>query len=144
MVSRLLVLTAGKGEQGRVIAGVGGLQGGDVGLPRRTGIDQVAAAPGETGLTQPHDQQIGEQARMPPIAIGERVNGDQAVMQADGDLVRRQAGVFDLIAHVVEQLSQFDADSEPVDADVLVFNSPCVVMWRGSRLASSSGSSGSS
>ena len=41
-------------------------------------------------------------------------------MQADGDLVRQHAGVFGLIAHFVEQLPQFDADSEPVDADVLV------------------------
>ena len=42
------------------------------------------------------------------------------VMQADGDLVRQHAGVFDLIAHFIEQLPPFDADSEPVDADVLV------------------------
>ncbi len=32
------------------------------------------------------------------------------VMQADGDLVRQHAGVFDLIAHFVEQVPQFDAD----------------------------------
>ena len=43
-----------------------------------------------------------DQPGMTTVAVGERVNGDQAVMEARGDFVGRIAGVFDLRSNIAQ------------------------------------------
>ena len=57
---------------------------------------------------------------MASIAIGKGVDDDQAMMEADGNFIRRIGGMLYLIADVIEQILQFDTDLEPIDADVFV------------------------
>jgi len=40
---------------------------------------------------------------MAPVAIGEWMDGDQAVMEAHGDFVGRIAGVLNLVMNVIQQ-----------------------------------------
>lgn len=111
---------SGEGKQGGVVAGVGGLQCGDIGFSRGTGIDQVAAAPGEARLPKTLNQQIGHQARVAAVAIRKGMDGDQTVMETHGDFIGWLAGVFDLVVSVVQQLFQFNTDLEPIHTDVFV------------------------
>lgn len=57
---------------------------------------------------------------MAPVAVGKGVDGDEAVVEADGDFIGWKSGVVDLVAYVVEQFLEFNADVQPIDADILV------------------------
>ena len=57
---------------------------------------------------------------MTAVAVGKGVDGDEAVVEADGDFIGWKGGVVDLVAHVVEQFFELNADVQPIDTDVLV------------------------
>ena len=97
---------SGKGEQRGVVPGVGRLQGGDISLPHRcgineAGIDEAAATPGETKLPQSLDDQIGHQAGVAAVTVRKKMDGDHAMMKAHRNFVGRKGGVLDLVLNVV-------------------------------------------
>ena len=53
-----------------------------------------------------------------PLPFGKRVNRDQPVMQADGNLVRRECSVFNPVTSVVKSHSEFDGDPQRFVTDV--------------------------
>ena len=89
---------------------VGGLQGGDIALAHRAGIAQTLASPRKPLTPEPHHQKIRHQAGVTAVAVRERVNLHQPVMEAHRDLVGRIGLVFDPRFGVVEQLAQGDGN----------------------------------
>jgi len=85
---------------------VGGLQGGDITLAHRAGILHIRASPRKPLTPEPHHQKIRHEAGVAAVAIRERMNLHQPVMEADRDLVRWICLVLDPRLGVVKQLAQ--------------------------------------
>jgi len=66
---------------------VRGPQRGDIALAGLPFVDEPSAAPAERRLPQLSEQEVGRQPRMPPVAVRETVNLDEAVMKARRDFV---------------------------------------------------------
>jgi hypothetical protein len=75
------------------------------GLP---GIDKVGTTPAEARLPDVNKQQIGGQARVPAIAVGEGMNLYQTVKKANRDFIRTVAFIVDPEPAIIEELAQFD------------------------------------
>src|SRR5580692_478211 len=89
---------------------VGGPQGGDMTLPHRTRILQIRASPRKPLTPEPHYQKIRHEAGVAAVAIRERMNLHQPVMEAHRDLVGRIRPVLDPRPGVVKQLAQRDGN----------------------------------
>ena len=85
---------------------IGGPQGSQVGLPCRARLIEAVAAPGEGRDAELATDQIGGEAGMAPIAIGEGMDQHQAMVIARGQLVRRVGLVGQPIIHVIQKLPQ--------------------------------------
>ena len=110
-----------KGEQRREIPSVRRLQRRHIVGPCVSDIDKVESAPGEGRSAKPLGQQIRRQARVSAIAVREDVDGDQLVMEIDGDLVRILRAGVNLGADVSKQLDQMVAQRPPVVAADVAF-----------------------
>jgi hypothetical protein len=88
--------------------------------PGLVGIDQAGAAPGAAGPAEAHREQVGHQPRVASFAIGKWQDGDKATVEADEKFIGGKTAVFDLVTRIIEQLRQCEADSEPIDSDVIV------------------------
>ena len=112
--------TTRKRDKRTAIAGVRRLQRSDIAAARFVGVGNAAAAPRESSLAEAFYEHIGHQAGVTAVTVGERVDRNQAVMEAHHRFVRWIGGVVDLVADIVKQLAQRNADRQPIDADVLV------------------------
>lgn len=85
---------------------VGGAEGLYITPPRIAAAGEVGTAPGERRAAEPDGEDIRDRPRRPSVAVRERVDRDDPVMQAHGDLV----GWIGLILHpvlgIVERLAQ--------------------------------------
>src|ERR1700678_1393391 len=98
----LFTLGAGEFQDGAEVAGIGGAQSLDVTAPEFSRVDGAHTAPGECRPELPLNQDIRHDARMTAIAVGKRMNPNQAVVKADGDFVRREGLVVKPVTHVPE------------------------------------------
>src|ERR1022692_896039 len=83
--------------------------------PRRDRVD--SPSPRKPFTAELHRQQIGQQAGVPAIAVRERVNLHQPVMEAQRDFIGWIRFVFDPCLGVVKQLAQH------------YWNLPVIVGW---------------
>ena len=93
-------------------------QRGDVGLPRNLRFDKIGPTPSEARQAELDGEQVGGQPRVASIAVGERMNRDQPMVEAHGDLGGSEGLVANPVAHIVEQLMQFRTNAVSVDPDI--------------------------
>ena len=105
-------------QQRAEIATIGRAQGGEVAVARVGRLHEVAAPPRERRGSLIGEQDVGDQARVPAVAIGEAVDRDEPVMEAGGGFIERVRPVLQPVASVVQQVSQLRADLFGRDADV--------------------------
>ena len=82
-------LRPGESDEWLEVVFVGSLKRFDINRSSGSRGLQIDSAPGEMLAAQLHDQHIGCETRPASIAIRERMHGDQAVMESDGDVVGR-------------------------------------------------------
>lgn len=75
-------------------------------------------APGEAGLAKRLDEVLGGKASVAAVAVDERMDQHQAVMEPDGEVVGREGGGLDPGLRVSDEVTDRDGDKRPVDADV--------------------------
>jgi hypothetical protein len=68
---------------------VGCAQGADINAAQIICGDRIAASPAQAGPAKTDREQVGGKAGESSIAVWERVNEDQPMMEADGDFIRR-------------------------------------------------------
>ena len=102
---------------------VGGAQGFDIAPPRRAGIAQTLPPPRKPLAPELHRQKIGHKAGVAAVAVRERVNLHQPVMETHRDLIGRIGFVFDPCFGVVEQLAQGYWNLPVVDPDITLAGS---------------------
>ena len=78
-------------------------EGGNIAFPQVTRFAQASPSPGKALASELHDEQVGNQARMPSVSIWEGVYLGQAVMEAYSDFVRRIRFVLNPRLCIVEQ-----------------------------------------
>src|SRR5882757_2535893 len=111
-------LRPGESDEWLEVVFVGSLKRFDINRSSGSRGLQTGSAPGETLAAQLHDQHIGCETRPASIAIRERMHGDQAVMESDGDVVGRIGFVFDPIADVVDRLAERGVYFKRLDAKI--------------------------
>ena len=116
-------------QQRRHIIRVGGFQRCDVVPSQFLDRDQAPASPRHARSAEPDRQEIGGEAGEATVAVGKRVDEDEAVVKAHGDFVGRVGVVRDPISDVVEELTKVRFDMPRLDADIArrraVFARPC-------------------
>ena len=96
-------LGASKHQERFYVILVGRLEGVNIAAPKVPLGHDVCAAPCEYGpFLRPH-QYIGHESCMATVAVGEEMDGNQTMMEADGDLIGRKGLVFEPIAGVAQQ-----------------------------------------
>ena len=93
---------ARKGKKWLQVMPIGCLQGFDIALAKISGAHQIGAAPGENRPALPLSQYVRHQTCVPPIAIGERMNHNQAVMKANREFIGSIGSVFHPIVRIAE------------------------------------------
>ena len=58
-------------------------------MPGVTWIDEMGSPPAKARPAKRGQKQVGSQPRMATVAVRERMNGDEAMMKARADFVRR-------------------------------------------------------
>jgi hypothetical protein len=97
---------------------VGSVQRVDIAFSGLAGIAKVALPPRESIAAELHDQQIGNQARMPAIAVRKGMDLGKATVESDGDLIGRVSLLIDPRLGIVEEHAQRRRNLPPIDADV--------------------------
>lgn len=97
---------------------VGGPKCRDIVRPQFAGIAQICASPRKAFAAKLHNKQIGRQARMPAIAVRERVDLRKPVMQANCDFIGRIGFRIDPCPGVIEQHAQRRLNFPIVDAEI--------------------------
>ena len=100
---------------------VGGAQSVDVCAPRCASVRQARATPRKARALHLFQEEIRREARMAAVSVRVRVNLNESVMEARGDLVVRIRLMLDPIGAVIYELLQIHGDAVRIDADVL----PC-------------------
>jgi hypothetical protein len=77
-------------------------------LSRLASFHEIRGAPTERGTSCLHHEQIRNQAGVPPIAVRERMNQYQPMMESNRYFVDRIRGVLDPVASIAEW--RFDSD----------------------------------
>lgn len=77
-----------KGEKAVDVVIVGGLERRDVAGAGLGGFDQIGAAPAKSFPPEADRQKVRRHASVSPVAVGERVDGDESVMKPHRDFVR--------------------------------------------------------
>lgn len=98
--------------------GVGGLQRPDIVAAGLGGFHQVRPAPAEPLPPKLSDQQVGGQPRVTSVAVRERMDRDEAVVEAHRNLIRREGLVVNPVADVANQGVEIHSDLVRRDADV--------------------------
>src|SRR5690606_9052622 len=105
-------------EQGPDVMLVGSAQRCDVARPHFVRLGKVGAPPGEPGPAQPQCEQVAGEAREAPAPVRERVDGNEAMGEPDGDLVGRIGVVLYPVARVADELRHLLRNAIGVDADI--------------------------
>ena len=72
----------------------------------------------ELAPAEPLDQEIGHHTSMAPIAVGEGVDSYEAMVEAHGNLVRRECLVVDPVANVIEHHADVVGDAMGFNPDI--------------------------
>src|SRR5277367_4088819 len=81
------------------VASIGSAKSLDVTAAELSWLDDARTAPGKCRPPLPLGQDICHDARMAAIAVGKRMNPNQAMMKADGDFVRREGFVLEPVTN---------------------------------------------
>ena len=97
---------------------IGRYEGGDIAPPRLAYIGQGNPSPGEGLLPQPDRQDIRHETGGATVAVRERMDGDETVMEPYRDLVRRISLVLDPVAGIVQSRARFDWNTDRIDPKI--------------------------
>src|SRR5271170_2916622 len=106
-------------QDGADVAGIGSAKSLDVTAAELSWLDDARTAPGKCRPALTLGQDIRHDARMAAIAVGKRMNPNQAMMKADGDFVGQECLVFEPVTSVPQQRRQSLADLVMGYANVL-------------------------
>ncbi len=82
----------------------------DVACAGFTGINQIRPAPCEGRLSELAGKQVAGETRQAPIAIGERMDRNEAMAEPHGDVVRWISAVLDPISRIIDRLPNLHGD----------------------------------
>ena len=85
---------------------VGGVKGCNVGSAVFTSTNQIGAAPCKAGTAKSYEQQVGRRAGMTAVAVWERMDEHEAVMEACCNFVRLMGFMFDPESAIIQELSE--------------------------------------
>lgn len=63
-------------------------------------------------------KEVADEAREPSVAIGKRMDGDEAMAEPYGGFIGRKGPMLDPIARIVDELPDVHRDAIGVNADV--------------------------
>ena len=98
--------------------GVGGLQGRDIAGADVAGATQALSPPGEALAAEAANQKVGRQPRVAAIAVDERMDEHQPMMEAHGQLVGRVDLMIAPVSGVINELAKLHGDQVRRGADV--------------------------
>lgn len=83
---------------------IGGSQGAQIGRTKRAAMDQVLTSPGKDGLSENlFDNDISHEAGMPSVAVGIAMDGDDTVLEANGDFIFWKRLVLYPVSTIIQQ-----------------------------------------
>lgn len=109
-------------EQRIVVACVRSAERRDVRVPADTcSLEIVSTRPVNRRVAKTlREKRVGRDPRVPPIAVWERVNPDQSVMETQRRLHRRERLVLYPVGCIIEKHLELDAYLDGIDTDVLL------------------------
>src|ERR1700722_4540587 len=124
-LERLLLRTSRAREREKRchVMRIGRLQGGDIAPAKVAGPRQIPPAPTEDRPFLPLGKHIRDQARVAPVAVRERMNQNQPMMDANCKFVRRIGSVLQPIARIPNERAYPLADFVVWHANVLLCGS---------------------